>query len=740
MQPDDTADRILSAAMQLWAEKGYEAATMRELARRVGMGASTLYRSFESKEAIVLHFYQRLNQQVGAEFDQQGASGDVGADLQRYLRLKLALLEPHRSAFAGLLREAIDPGSRLSPLQADSEGTMRDNVHRFAGWVEGAGAASGAEAEDLGRALWLVHIAVIVFWLYDRSEAHVATQAAIARVGGLSGLLPFARAMPQFGEGLALLRALFQPPEPSAPEPRAKVGREVDVVVVGGGPIGCLFAGFLKQLRPRSRVLVLEREAVPGHKVGESTLSGFCKALRTLGIRQEALRTLFQAKNGLGFSWVEQGHSLGTAPEYVLETFDETFQVERRVLDALVLAQVRRMGVEVIQGATVDLQDLHLQAEQCRVSYKVGRTSFTVGARQVVDATGPAASIARSKGLWSDDGIAFQTSAVWGWFEGATPLSAQAMPGTTQFSRDEYTWHLCGRPGWVWVIPQVSWADAPDSNLHRGLDSLLSAGRLPDRGALEQQGNPVGSRVSVGLVVRNDRDVLGLSSDPAAAFAAARKRWPALEELLAGATPVDMGKGPFEHRKNMRGHAREVAGDGWCAVGDAAFFVDPLISPGLTAGAATAWQAAHALAEALDDQVRADSLSAYQAFTRRLHGALEADNQLVYHSFDHPDLMALVQRFQEITARQHFLAGDDTYGEADTNVWGILDDTYGERQRALLALLRDHAAAVDASVPVDEQTLADHAPAVAQARALLGDWLAAHTDLNPYLQGNPEVS
>lgn len=61
MQPDDTADRILSAAMQLWAEKGYEAATMRELARRVGMGASTLYRSFESKEAIVLHFYQRLN-------------------------------------------------------------------------------------------------------------------------------------------------------------------------------------------------------------------------------------------------------------------------------------------------------------------------------------------------------------------------------------------------------------------------------------------------------------------------------------------------------------------------------------------------------------------------------------------------------------------------------------------------------------------------------------------------------
>ncbi|MBX2800825.1 MAG: tryptophan 7-halogenase [Myxococcales bacterium] len=736
MPRDDATERILDAAIGLWAEKGYEAATMRQLARRVGMGASTLYRHFDSKEAIVQHFYVRLNEDVGAAFDVDGPSGDLGADLQRYLQLKIAHMQDHRSAMVGLLREAIDPESRLSPLHPESDRTLSANVERFTGWVERAHVASGDEARDLGRALWMLHLGMLVFWLHDRSEDQATTQQALQGLHGLAGMLPMARMLPQTGQFLGLLRRLFETRAAAPVEvvEAPQTDRQVDVVVMGGGPVGCMVAGFLKQMRPKAKVVVLERDASPGHKVGESTLSGFCKALRTLGVRQEAMQRLFQLKNGLGFSWVEEGHTLKSAPEYVLETFDETFQVERRVLDTLVMHQVRRLGVEVIQGAAVDLDALQLQAEASVVPYTIGRHQVRLGARWVVDATGPRAALARRQGLYTDDGIGFQTSAVWGWFEGVTPLSAQGLPKTTQFSRDEYTWHLCARPGWVWWIPQQSFADAPDANLQRAVDAVLTAGRLPDRAHLEQLGNPVHPRVSVGLVVRSDRDDLGLSADPAEAFAAARRRYGALDAALAGATPVDMGAGPFDHRKHMRGHARRVTGDGWLAVGDAAFFVDPLISPGLTAGAALAYRAATALAAGLAGTLREETFTAYEAFTHELHAALEVDNQLVYHSFDHPELMALVQRFQEITARQHFLDGASDYGEADTNVWGILDPTYAEPQRELLAILRTHAAAVDARVPVAEQTTDDYAPVVEQVLERFGGHLDARVALTPYVR------
>ncbi|MCA9572178.1 MAG: TetR family transcriptional regulator, partial [Myxococcales bacterium] len=344
----DPKDRILKAAIQLWAEKGYDQATMRELARRVGMNASGLYQHFAGKEAIVQHFYTELNAACRAAFDVEGPSGDVGADLERFLRLKLSRLDGHRSAATGLLREAIDPGSPLSPLHPDSDDTLRGNIDTFAAWVEHAGLATGPAALDLARGLWLLHIGVLVFWLHDTSEGAVLTDRLLQRVRNLGQVLPFLGMVPGAGGLFALFGDLLDARRaPVEVEPaRTDVDEEVDVLVIGGGPIGCLTAGFLKQQRPSTRVVVLEASDEPAYKVGESTLSGFCKALRTLGIRQEALQALFTTKNGLGFTWAGEGRHAHDAETYVLETFDETFQVERRPLELLLHQHLERMGIE----------------------------------------------------------------------------------------------------------------------------------------------------------------------------------------------------------------------------------------------------------------------------------------------------------------------------------------------------------------------------------------------------------
>ena len=48
----DTRERILLAALEMFSRNGYAGTNIRELAGSLGMGKSSLYRHFESKEAI----------------------------------------------------------------------------------------------------------------------------------------------------------------------------------------------------------------------------------------------------------------------------------------------------------------------------------------------------------------------------------------------------------------------------------------------------------------------------------------------------------------------------------------------------------------------------------------------------------------------------------------------------------------------------------------------------------------
>lgn len=48
----DTKERILTAALEMFAQNGYAGTNLRELAASLGMGKSSLYRHFASKEEI----------------------------------------------------------------------------------------------------------------------------------------------------------------------------------------------------------------------------------------------------------------------------------------------------------------------------------------------------------------------------------------------------------------------------------------------------------------------------------------------------------------------------------------------------------------------------------------------------------------------------------------------------------------------------------------------------------------
>jgi AcrR family transcriptional regulator len=82
--------RILDAARELFAKRGYEAVTMREIARRIEYSATALYSHFADKETLVRELCKQDFADFAQNFIARVASGDP---LERFVRSGLVYLE-----------------------------------------------------------------------------------------------------------------------------------------------------------------------------------------------------------------------------------------------------------------------------------------------------------------------------------------------------------------------------------------------------------------------------------------------------------------------------------------------------------------------------------------------------------------------------------------------------------------------------------------------------------------------
>lgn len=69
-----TKERILAAAAELFAEKGYFAVPVRTIARRVGIKESSLYHHFTNKEDILEKIFDAFNRALQSYFDTANSS------------------------------------------------------------------------------------------------------------------------------------------------------------------------------------------------------------------------------------------------------------------------------------------------------------------------------------------------------------------------------------------------------------------------------------------------------------------------------------------------------------------------------------------------------------------------------------------------------------------------------------------------------------------------------------------
>lgn len=327
-----------------------------------------------------------------------------------------------------------------------------------------------------------------------------------------------------------------------------------DVGIIGGGPAGSALAGYLA--RAGAKVLVLERARFPRPHVGESLVPAANRVLADLELLPKMDALGFVRKHGA--TWSRAGsrarpHRMDFA-ESVSVRFDEreqpgvpeghTWHVDRARFDEMLLERAVALGAEVRQGARV--RRVELGEQPALVTDRGERLPV----RFLADASGRGRVIGRQLGLEQADPDLDQY-ALHSWFSGYDRLGP---------NRDDIVIRFLDERGtWMWQIP-------------------ISA-----------------EVTSVGVVAPKRR-LAEAAGDPERLFAALTSADPEVGARLSAAARVRPLSAEADYSYTMR----RFSGPRFVLVGDAARFVDPIFSSGVSIALSSAHLASRDLLAALD--------------------------------------------------------------------------------------------------------------------------------------------
>jgi AcrR family transcriptional regulator len=166
-----TRQQILDAALKLFQKKGFEATTMRDVAKEAGLAVGAAYYYFKSKEELVLGFYyDTLCSYDDACREVIPQTKDFEKRMKAVMARRFEQLAPFRHFLGVLARTGADPHSPISPFAPETRPLRDRAIQLFAEMIEGTQIkAPAALRPHLPTLIWVYHLGLLFFWVHDRS-------------------------------------------------------------------------------------------------------------------------------------------------------------------------------------------------------------------------------------------------------------------------------------------------------------------------------------------------------------------------------------------------------------------------------------------------------------------------------------------------------------------------------------------------------------------------------------------
>jgi flavin-dependent dehydrogenase len=407
-----------------------------------------------------------------------------------------------------------------------------------------------------------------------------------------------------------------------------------DVIVIGGGPAGSTASTLLAQ--KGYAVDLYEREHFPRFHIGESLIPQTYWVLKRTGLLNKMKASHFVKKYSVQF--VNQRGKL-SEPFYFVDhrphEASQTWQVRRSEFDHINLNNAKEHGVRVSEGARV-LEVLFEGGRAVGVRVKPeGEPEREVRAKVVIDASGQSSLLLDRLGLREWDPV-LKKAALWTYWKGAVRDTGRD-EGATLVIQTE------GKKGWFWYIP-----------LH---DDIVSVGVVAGYDYL--------------FLDRPNKDMEAIYFEEVA-------RAPGLQPRIASATRCDI----FRAQKEYSYRSKQAAGDGWCLIGDAFGFLDPLYSSGVLLALTSGAMAADAIAEGLE---KGDTSEAQlRTWEPAFNAGMDRMRRLVCEFYDGFSFGRFVRKHPDLKDRvTDVLIGDVFKDDVDV-LWPLMDELRAEvaRERA----------------------------------------------------------
>jgi AcrR family transcriptional regulator len=222
-----TRQRIIDTALHLFATKGYEQTTMRDIATAAGCSLGLAYRYFASKEDLVLELYRWLAVQL-EELVSLLPAVSIADRFQHLMRALLEVMAPHRLTLVALSGAALNPLSRAGVFGTEGAEVRRRAQASYLVLVSGASDAPRASQVDHVATLFYgLQLALVLFWLQDLTPETRQTKELLQFVHELLGRLRPLLRLPRVAQLVARFVQIIGPLLGQGEQPAATKDRSI---------------------------------------------------------------------------------------------------------------------------------------------------------------------------------------------------------------------------------------------------------------------------------------------------------------------------------------------------------------------------------------------------------------------------------------------------------------------------------------------------------------------------------